>query len=237
MLHLQAPQPNLSRALLADHAYATLHAAILRGELPPGTPMREAELARQLGISRTPVREALRRLFLEGFLTRLPNGSAVVGEATGQRITDAFDVRKLLEGHAVRRAAEVATAEDIAYLEELVNQAQAFVSAQAWERLSTLNDRFHGYIEMLAHNAVLTRTTQALREQIAAYRAFAPGTVEQQEGFVDEHRAIIMALASHDGYRAEALATEHLERALALLLVTYAGEPDDTAQRHSPLPE
>ena len=220
MQHLNPSPPAVSRSVLADHAYTVLHGAILRGELSAGAPVRETELAAQLGISRTPVREALRRLFLEGFLTRTQTGSAIVSEVTPTLVREAFDLRKLLEGYAARQAAQVITPEDVERLEAVIAQAERLIAAEAWEQISQLNDQFHGAIEQLAHNSLLTKTTRGLREQIAAYGAFVSGDMAQQTDFVQEHRALLAALAAHDSQRAEALAIQHLDGAMAVLLAT-----------------
>lgn len=227
MLDFSSSPPNISRSVLADHAYTTLHAAILRGDLAPGTPMRETELAARLGVSRTPVREAMRRLFLEGFLTRTPTGNAIVSEVTPALISQAFDLRKLLEGYAARRAANVATPEDLTHMQSIIEEAERAMQAGEWEQLSAHNDRFHGYIERLADNALLTRTTRALRDQFAPYGAFASGDNVQLARSMQEHRLILAALGGHDAERAEALVVQHLERAMSILLATLADARHD----------
>ena len=223
-----APAPVASRSPLADHAYTMLHGAILRGEIPPGTVVRETELARRLKISRTPVREALRRLLLEGFLTRTPSGGLMVSEVSSSLIIEAFDLRKVLEGFAARRAATVFAERDAAHLSAIVEDSERALSQEAYSELSLLNDRFHGYIEELANNSLLRRTIQALREQIAVYGAFAFGGVDQQRRFIEGHRAILAALRANDPAEAESLAVDHLDAALKLLLETV-GEGQQTA--------
>lgn len=212
------PTQTISRSFLADHVYHALRSAILAGELPSGTPLREIEIAARIGVSRTPVRDALRRLQLEGLVTKTLTGGVIVSEVTSQLITESFALRKLLEGYAAREAAKVVTPADITRMQAIIAEAEHAVQTGASERLPDLNDQFHGYIEDLAHNSLLTRTTHLLREQTVAYRAFALGQPEQQQGFVDEHRALLVALAAHDAERAEALAIQHLEQAMELLL-------------------
>lgn len=223
MQQWSAPLPisTSSRSLLADHTYHALRAAIFKGELAPGTPLRENEIAARIGVSRTPVREALRRLLLECLVTKTQSGGVIVSEVTSQLIIEAFALRKLLEGYAAREAATIVTPDDITRLHAIIAEAEHAVQTGASEQLPELNDQFHGYIENIAHNSLLTRTTHMLREQTVAYRAFALGRPAQQQSFVDDHRALLTALAAHDPARAEVLAIEHLEHAMELLLTRH----------------
>jgi DNA-binding GntR family transcriptional regulator len=212
--------PTTSRSVLADHAYEALRRAILDGTLAPGTPLREAEVAERLGVSRTPVREALRRLEVQGMATKTPSGGVAVGEVSWQLIDEAFELRKVLEGYAARLAAQVITSDGEADLAAIIDEAERAIARGDWEYLTTLNDRFHYRIQDLAGNRVLKRTVRSLHEQIPAFHAFALGPEQQQRGFVAEHRELLRALVEHDVVRAEALAIEHQEHAKEMLLAT-----------------
>lgn len=211
-------RPVASRSVLADHAYEVLRAGILDGTLAPGTPLRELELAARIGVSRTPIRDALRRLEVQGLVTKVPSGGVLVAALSPQLIEEAYELRKVLEGFAARLAAQSITPEDVRGLEGILDEAGRAVGRGEWERLATLNDQFHQRIEHLSGNRVLQRTMQSLREQTPAFRAFALGPERQQRDFVAEHRALVQALADHDAARAEALAIQHQEHAKALLL-------------------
>lgn len=210
--------PTVSRSYLADHTYSVLRAAILSGELAPGTSLREIEIATRVGVSRTPVREALRRLQLEGLATKLRNGSLAVSEITVQIIKEAFAMRELLEGYAASEAARVATPDDVTNIQAIIDEAQQAVTEGASEQLPLLNDRFHGYIEDLARNSLLKKATHLLREQTVVYHAFALGKPAQQQAFVDDHKAILAALAARDPEQARAVAVHHLEVVMKLIL-------------------
>jgi DNA-binding GntR family transcriptional regulator len=214
------PRPVVNRSLLTDHSYETLRRAILDGTLEPGTPLREAEVAERVGVSRTPIREALRRLEVQGLAVKTPSGSVVVGEVSWQLIEESFELRKLLEGYSARLAAQVITVDDAASLEGIIAEAERAIERDDWEYLTVLNDRFHDRIQDLAGNRVLKRTIQSLREQTPAFRAFALGPEQQQRGFVAEHRTLLQALVAHDSKRAEMLAIQHQEHAKELLLAT-----------------
>ena len=211
--------PTISRSYFADHAYEVLREAILSGELGPGTVLRENEVAARVGVSRTPVREALRRLQLEGLAKKSVNGSLVVSEVTKTMLVEAFALRKLLEGYAAGEAAKVATDADIARMQAIIDEAQQAIVDGEPDRLPDLNDRFHGSIEELAHNSLLKKTTHMLREQTVAYHAFVLGRPVQQQSFVDGQKAILAALAEKDSVRAQELAVLHLETAATLILM------------------
>ena len=214
------PRPTVSRSVLADHAYESLRAAILDGTLGPGSPLREAEVAERLGVSRTPIREALRRLEVQGLATRASSGGAVVGEVSSRLIEEAFELRKVLEGYATRLAASTITPEAATALAAIIDEAEQAISRGDWERLTALNDRFHEQIQDIAGNRVLRRAMQSLREQTPAFRAFALGPEQRQREFVAEHRELLRALVAHDAAQAEALAIQHQERAKESLLAT-----------------
>lgn len=220
MHNLVPPHTAPSRSVLADHAYETLRRAILDGGLAPGTPLREADVAERLGVSRTPIREALRRLEVQGLVAKTASGGVIVGDVSWQLIEEAFELRKLLEGYTARLAAQTITADDAAALTDIIDEAERAVSQGDWERLTALNDRFHERIQDITGNRVLKRTVQSLREQTPAFRAFALGPEQQQRGFVAEHRELLGALIAHDAERAEMLAIQHQEHAKDLLLAT-----------------
>ncbi|MGE5334007.1 MAG: GntR family transcriptional regulator [Nitrososphaerota archaeon] len=220
MQNLVRIHPNLSRSVLADHAYETLRQAILDGVLTPGSPLREAEVADRLGVSRTPLREALRRLEVQGLVAKNPSGGVIVGDVSRRQIEEAFELRQVLEGYAARLAAQVITEEDARALADITDEAERAVSRGDWELLTALNDRFHERIQDIAGNQVLKRTMRSLREQTPAFRAFALGPEQQQRGFVAEHRDLLRALISHDAELAETLAIQHQEHAKTLLLAS-----------------
>jgi DNA-binding GntR family transcriptional regulator len=154
-----------ARQSLSDVAYEALRDAITSGSLLPGTRLREATLARHLGISTTPVREALRRLDREGLVRLSPNRGAVVAEFDLREILDLFEIREVLETHAVRRAALQASAD--------VRKAQSLMAAAArqvtrrdrieWNRLEVA---FHRAINDLSGNFELAELTERTHRSV-----------------------------------------------------------------------
>src|SRR5436190_12432285 len=134
---LQRPVP------LRQSVYDALIDLIAGGELPPGQHMVETDLARQLGVSRQPVREALHRLEAEGWVDLRPNQGAFVHVPTGEEVDQLLDVRELLEVEAARLAAAAATADDIARLRVICREGEAAVEADDTGPFVAVNTEFH----------------------------------------------------------------------------------------------
>src|SRR5215470_13527735 len=134
---LQRPVP------LRQSVYDALIDLIVGGELPPGQHLVETDLARQLGVSRQPVREALHRLEAEGWVDLRPNQGAFVHVPTDEEVDQLLDVRELLEVEAARLAARAATADDIARLRVICREGEAAVEAGDLRRFVAVNTEFH----------------------------------------------------------------------------------------------
>lgn len=212
-------RPGSSRA---DLAYRRLKAAIQSREFSPGQRMREAELANWLGISRTPVRDALKQLELDGLLVAAPRRGLVIAELDQQQVSEIYALREILEGLAARLAASHASGAEIAALRDLVErQAQAPDSDSA--ALALLNRRFHQLIYRAARNRYLLDVLEALESSLA----LLPGTTYSAAGrpstAMAEHREILESIESHDADRAEAAARNHIQAAERIRLFMLAG--------------
>jgi len=196
-------------------AYDALKTAILNFGLMPGDPLIEAELARQLGISKTPVRNALARLENEGFVSKQPYKGYNVAAISQQTVIEIFAVRAALEGLAAREAvANLTPAELLQAATLLTDHAQAAAAGDA-VRASALNRQFHEFLLALAHNTWLTQILANLDEHLQRYRllsAFQSGRLEKS---VTEHAAILQALQAGDPAGAEAAARQHLDSVAA----------------------
>ena len=148
---------------LPDFVYGTLRAAIRNQELKPGDRLREVELAERLGVSRTPVREALKRLEADGLTQVAPPRGFVVTELTHRRVMELYAMREILAGVAARFAAEQASPMEIQTLQELATQQGTARDATAAARL---NDRLREAITSAAHNEFLTRATNSLNDAL-----------------------------------------------------------------------
>lgn len=203
----QAPE---FRPLRRD-AYDALYEAILLGTLPPGERLVEAEIARQMGISRGPLREAIRQLEQDGLVEYRPRRGAVVAELTRERVLDAYSARAEMEGFAARLAAPRMTAPDIARLEELCEAMQRCARQGDSAGLLQADVKFHQTICEIAGNRVLLRLWTSLGPH--GWTLFS-GAQQRGYGLValaERHRAVLAALQSGDAVCAEQVAREHTQ--------------------------
>lgn len=208
---------------LSDQAYARLTGDVLDGRLEPGSFVQEAELVRDFGMSRTPIREALRRLEGDGLIAMVPQRGYKVVELTTDEISDTYEVRGVLEALAAKLAATKSSRMDIARLEDLWDDM-----ADAWERgsdyeLAELNGAFHDAIAQASHNSYLESDLERIRKTVQRYR---PATLHHQgrrKEAHEEHRAMLDAIVAGDSENAAELALRHVERAGDFRL-TQAGQ-------------
>lgn len=191
-----------------EDAYEQLKSSIEAGELLPGTRLREAELAGQLGVSRTPVREAIRRLEAEGLVSMMPRSGAVVAALDHQSMMELYDFRCVLEGMAARLVARHASDVEIDEIRELI--ASEVPLADDPSRLAELNRQLHSLLYRAARNRYLERTLLSLRSAMT----LLGGTTMRIEGRSmtahAEHQAILAAIEARDPDAAEAAARQHL---------------------------
>lgn len=187
--------------------------AIINGTLKPRERLMEIQLAEELGVSRTPIREALRKLELEGFIVMIPRKGAFVADMTFKDIADIFEIRAALEGLAAGLAAERITDEELEKMERhLVEKADAIARGDM-ERLVEVDTEFHESIYKASRNDRLQGIINNLREQIQRFRATSlayPGRMKQS---LDEHRAIVEAIHARDAALARQVTQEHIENA------------------------
>lgn len=195
---------------LRTDAYEALREAILLGQLRPGERVVEAEIARQMGISRGPIREAVRQLEQDGLVEYQPRRGVIVAELTRERVLDAYAVRAQLEGLASRLAAEHIVPAGLAHLETLLETMRTHADADDATALLQTDVQFHEYICTVAGNRVLLRLWTSLGPH--AWTLFSGA---QQRGhttlaaLADRHQPIIDALRSRDVDEAERVGKEH----------------------------
>lgn len=193
-------------------AYDRLLAEIRDGALPPGTRLREAELSARLGTSRTPVREALRRLESDGLVVHLPRQGATIRSLTHAEMVELYEMRAVLEGTAARLAARGALPVEIDEMEAL-NSDLARAPDEGAARL--LNSQFHRLLADAARNRFLIKAMTTLKKTLLILGRTTLAEPARIEDAVSEHRAVIEALRAGDGARAEAMMRAHVEAALA----------------------
>ena len=193
-------------------AIELIREAIVDGRLHPGQRLKEEELARELGISRTPVREALLMLQAEGLVDATPNRGATVRRHTAEDIDDLYQLRALLEGHATRRATSGLSDEAIASLRESCLRFEALLrqGTNDLRELVKENLSFHATILDGAGSARLASMVRNVIELPLVYRSYTWYSPEQQQISAHYHVQIVRALEARDADRAEIVMKEHI---------------------------
>lgn len=197
---------------LRDVVFHTLRQAILRGELKPGERLMEIHLAQKLGVSRTPVREAMRKLELEGLVRMIPRKGAVVAEITISDLEDVLEVRMALEELAVKLACKMLTPEQIEEIGSLADEFEQTLYGEDVGACAQADMRFHEAIYEATGNGRLVQILNNLREQMYRYRMEYLKDRDAHQQLVQEHAEILKALADGDVDRALEASGRHIER-------------------------
>ncbi|GHH02854.1 GntR family transcriptional regulator [Streptomyces lanatus] len=189
-----------------ERVLATLRQDIIAGRLRPGDRLVERELAERLGVSRVPVREAIRALVVEGFVQFESARRTVVRRLTPADVNELFELREALEVYAAGLAASRATPQDLAEVEQLLDQAAAATEAGDAEVITDVNSRLHDRIVAMAGNTLLI---EAL-EPVAGRLRWMTRRNEEWPQLLVEHRELYEAIASGDPHRAREHALAHV---------------------------
>jgi DNA-binding GntR family transcriptional regulator len=205
----------------ADLVYESIKNGILAADYASGAFIREEAIAKQLEVSRTPVREAIRRLVSDGWLEALPNRGARVVRWTEADVEEVFELRVLLEPLVAKRAAERVSDEQIRELEALAAAMEPLAieaSAAAREQITGLNQRLHALIAEAAASPRIQRVLQGLVLVPIARRSFHNYTPAELQRSMGHHRELIRALAARDDEWAAAVMRLHILAARAVHL-------------------
>lgn len=198
---------------LRSEVYISLKNAILNNQFKPGVRLVEKELANQMGISRTPVREALRQLELEGLVTHvLRKGVSVVGVSINDAL-EIYTIRAVLEGLAARLAAKNISEKDLAELEEILSKMTEYIEKDNINKLITIHSNFHNFIAKAGKNARLYNMIISLRDYVKKYAKISYSIPGRMQGVWEEHREIVDAIAKGDDDRAALAAKNHIVQA------------------------
>lgn len=197
---------------LADQVFEKLEGDIIRGVYARGELLTEMKLVEQLGVSRTPIREVLRRLEQEGLIRDTRKGALVLG-ITLEDLKDIMDIRQRVEGLAAFYATRNADDQGRAELRKIADLQEFYFQQQDVENLRTIDDRFHDFIYELSGRAVIRDTLLPLHKKTQRYRKVSIQDNERMAHSVAEHRAIAEAIISGDAEKAESLAAEHIQNA------------------------
>ncbi len=201
----------ITKPILRDEVYLSIKEAILTGEIPPGERLSIGRLLQEIGFSPTPIREALLKLEQEGFVSRLPKGGFIVSRFTQKDIEEIFDIRSLLEGHAVGLAMKHLQREDILWLEKNIKVSEENILKEKPGRVSTLNTEFHDYLNQLSKNDKLLFLIKGLRDQIFQYRSAILRVPEKAQISIDHHKRMLEAIKKKNVELLKKLAQEHIQ--------------------------
>lgn len=203
---------------LREMVFESLREAIISGRLRPGERMMEVQLAEEMGVSRTPVREAIRKLELEGFVAMLPRKGAYVADISVKDIVDVFEIRAALEALAAGLAAERITEEELDQLERSLVQISECSSDDNLDAIVAGDVKFHDIIYQASRNQRLVQIITHLHEQIYRFRMTSLSQPGRIKIALDEHKKIAEAISDRNVELAQELAREHIENAEQSLL-------------------
>lgn len=216
-----------SSSSLRQRIFRQIQNDILNGVYEPGENLIETKLSEELGVSRTPVREALRQLELEGLVQSVPNKGVTVKGVSAEDIQDIYTIRMLIEGLAARWAAEKITAEEMEELKEAVDLEEFYTMKNDNSRLLKLDTRFHDIIFKASKSMPLMHTLSTFHHYIQKARKISMSSEKRAAEVLKEHKAIMQAIVERDAARAEKLTTEHVKNASDNLLKCKADELED----------
>ncbi|WP_128254456.1 GntR family transcriptional regulator [Falsirhodobacter deserti] len=203
-------------------AYSLIIAAIEGGTYKPGDRLVESELAERLGVSRTPVREALQRLETQSMLVR-DGRSLIVAALDHNQLAEFYAVRAELEGLAARLAARHARDEEITVLRRMVEEDRSLLGGDP-QLLSRANRRFHKQIHLASHNRFLVQQLGLLQRSMALMAGTSLAAEGRDGSAMAEHDAIVAAIEARDGEAADEALRMHISRAFETRLLVDAGE-------------
>ena len=203
---------------LRDVVFNTLRQAILRGELKPGERLMEIQLANKLGVSRTPIREALRKLELEGLVNMVPRKGAEVADITEKSLRDVLEVRKALEELSVQLACEKITEEEIEELKRVAERFKDTLDDQDVTKIAEADVAFHDVIYTATDNQKLILLLNNLREQMYRYRVEYLKKEEAYPQLIAEHEERIDNISKRNKEEATRIMCEHIDNQVATVI-------------------
>ncbi|NLP40914.1 MAG: GntR family transcriptional regulator [Veillonellaceae bacterium] len=198
-----------------------LREAIISGVLKPGERLMEIQLAEELGVSRTPVREAIRKLELEGFVIMILRRGTYVADLSIKDINEVFEVRTSLEVLAAGLATERITDDELEKMERLLVHIGEYIEKGDMDKIVEADSQFHDILYQATRNDRLVQIISNLREQLTRFRSISMAYPGRLKNTLEEHSRLVEALAARDQQLAERLATEHMENTEQTLLLDF----------------
>lgn len=209
---------------LRDVVFRTLRKSILTGELKPGERLMEIHLADKLGVSRTPIREAIHMLELEGLVTMIPRRGAEVSKITEKSMQDVLEVRRALDALCAELACERITDEDLVSLEDACKAFEESVKVGDLTEIAKCDVALHNIIVLATRNTRLVQLVNNLSEQMYRYRFEYIKDKNQHPILVEEHKKILQAIIKKDKEAAANAAKEHIDNQKKTIIRTIRSE-------------
>lgn len=206
------------RKPLGHYVFENLKQAIVRGDFSPGNRLVESRIAEAMGISRTPVREAIHKLEREGLIKKLPQGGFYVLNLSREEIEETFGIRSVLESYAARLAAIKHQKEELEPLEEKIEAFQDFLNRGEMEALLKINTEFHGLLYAMSRSPKLVKMINDLQDQIYRFRRIILKIETMAKTSNDDHRQMLSAMKMRDADRVETLVRQHILRGQKIVL-------------------
>lgn len=203
---------------LREAVCETLRDAIRKGVLEPGERLMEVQLAEELGISRTPVREAIRKLEQEGYVIMMPRRGTYVSDISTSDVKEIFEIRSALESLATGLAARRIEPDELETLQNLLTEIQGYIAKNDIEKIVETDIKFHGLLYQVSRNERLVSIISNLKEQLARYRTLSMSYPGRLQETMEEHSEMVEAIANGDVSAARDAAEHHMERAEETLL-------------------
>ena len=195
---------------LREIVFTTMREAIINGDFKPGQRLMEVQLAEQMGVSRTPVREAIRKLELEGLVVMVPRKGAYVAGLSSEDVKEVLEIRAVLEGLAASLAAKNASAADIEQLQEIVEKFKVAAEEKDVVKLINFDSDFHDVMYRASKNKKLIQLISALREQVQRFRVAYFTKIRSTQTLIEEHNDLVSSIVNNEPDRARAIAEKHI---------------------------
>lgn len=207
---------------LTEKVYHNLRSDILTGAFKDKDELKENTIAKTYGVSRTPVREAIRQLALEGLVDTIPNKGAFVHSIHEKDVNDVYAMRSLLEGLAARWAVENITTEYIETMEEILYMSEYYRKKGNWEQVYKCDNKFHDILYAASGSYLLEHMLHTFHEYVQKVRKYILTDENRSRESFKEHAAILEAIKNKQADEAAALATQHIANAVDRLKITDA---------------
>ena len=214
--------------LLSKKIYRILKKEIIKGSFEPGDKVLEGKIADQMGISRTPVREAICVLAAEGFVILSPNQGVVVRSVSAENIREVLQIHSVLEGLAARLSCEVINEEDLKELENCVNKMEKLANKKDSSTYSEVDLKFHELIVNICRNKRLVQMRKNISDQAQRYRISSLSIPRRLKESLKEHQKILEAFKTKDPKKADSTSQKHIQNALKNILVNVIKKQENS---------